>query len=151
MISDDPMVLAEWVAAEALWLFFMLDLIKNTCSSMAGTKRGISALSCSPSSATHSLPPRASFLSDQCLSLLLCMMLGVVAVSIYSFIHSFGCIESSSWPTASLLCRAGSSLWSTDSLVVALGVSCSVARGILVPPIGDWTSVPCIARQLLNH
>ena len=44
-------------------------------------------LSCSPSSSTHSLRPRASFLSDQCLSLLLCIMLGVVSLSIYSFIH----------------------------------------------------------------
>ena len=42
-------------------------------------------------------------------------------------------------------------LQGTDSLVVAHGLSCSVARGILVSPPGIKIHVSCIARRILNQ
>ena len=59
-----------------------------------------------------------------------------------------------------LICLAASGLncimWDlllqgTDSLVVAHGLSCSVARGILVSPPGIKIHVSCIPKQILNQ
>ena len=37
------------------------------------------------------------------------------------------------------------------SLVVAHGLICSMSCGTLDPLTKDWTHVPCIARQIINH
>lgn len=57
------MVLAKWVSSgvsEALWLFFMLEHIKNTRGRMAVAKVGVRELSGSLSSATDCDPQQVS-------------------------------------------------------------------------------------------
>ena len=40
---------------------------------------------------------------------------------------------------------------SVDSVVVAHGLGCPVARGIFPDQGSSRTGVPCIGRQILNH
>ena len=41
--------------------------------------------------------------------------------------------------------------WNSCPLVVVQGLGCSMACGILVPWMGDWTHVPCTERWIFNH
>ena len=43
------------------------------------------------------------------------------------------------------------SLWRTNSLVVACGVGCSAAWGVVISLIRDQTCIPCIVRWVLHH